>query len=130
MLQALAEDRVTGTIQVELAIAHLPVEELADWFQMLSQRDQLHAVALLRACELVKSLSHLELAQLEALEAALASSADERLRSLAFAVLETECNKLGSWDEVHLARLQTLSRRPLSAGCRLRCISASQRRRR
>jgi hypothetical protein len=107
MLEVLAEDRLTGRIQVELAIALLPPEELPAWFQGISQRGQLHAAALMRACELLTNLARLELAQLETLEAALASSADERLRRLAFAVLEAECAKLGRWDLAYLARLQT-----------------------
>ncbi|HLW03281.1 MAG TPA: HEAT repeat domain-containing protein [Ktedonobacterales bacterium] len=107
MLEALAEDRLTGVIQVELAMAYLPPEELAVWFQAISQRGQLHAVALVRACDLMKNSAYRELAQLEALEVALASSPDERLRRLAFAVLEAESAKQGQWDEVHLARLQT-----------------------
>ncbi len=107
MLDTLAEDRVTGMIQVELAIAFLPPEELPAWFQALSQRDQLHAAALVRACELLANLSRLELAQLDTLEAALASSVDERLRRLAFAVLEAESTKIGRWDEAHLTRLGT-----------------------
>jgi hypothetical protein len=106
LLQVLAEDRLTGMMQVECAIIYFPAEELTGWLQAFAQSEALHADALVRACNALRDSTTFDVMQLEALEAALASSPDERLRRLAFAALEAQSRK-AEWDEARLARLQT-----------------------
>ncbi len=107
MLEALAADPLTVSHRLRLACIYLPVEELIALFQSLSEDNALHAEALMRACQQVKEAPHFELADWEAFEAAFATSADERLRRLAFAALEAQSAKQGTWDEAHKARLET-----------------------
>ena len=105
MLEALAQDRVTVSWRVYLTFSYLPIEELIALLRSLSERNELHAEALMYLCQVIKS--QYGLADWEAFEAALAASPDERLRRLAFAALEAQSTKQGSWDKARLARLQT-----------------------
>jgi HEAT repeat protein len=107
MLHVLAEDRLTASLRVRLAFLYLPMEHLIAFFQSLSQRDEWHAEALVEVCRQIEGQSRFELEQWKAFEAAFATSADERLRRLAFAALKAQTMKLGHWDEERLARLKT-----------------------
>jgi len=108
MLEMLAQDPLMVNWRVRLAFLYLPMGELIALFQSLSRRNELHAEALMSACQLISSgSSHFEPAQWEEFEAAFAASADERLRRLAFAALHAQSAKQNSWDKARLARLQT-----------------------
>jgi HEAT repeat protein len=105
IVQVLAEDPLMVNLRVRLAFFTLPMEELIALFQSLSERNELHAEVLMRTCQMMRE--QYGLTDWEPIEAAFATSADERLRRLAFAALEAHSAKQGSWDEARLARLQT-----------------------
>jgi len=105
LLATLAADPLTVSQRVRLAFFSLPVEDLIAFFQSLSDGNELHAEALMRACHLVTE--QYGLLDWEAFEATFAANADERLRRLAFAALEAQRSKQGTWDEALKKRLAT-----------------------
>jgi|SRR5579871_636327 len=108
LLPVLAEDPMTVMLRISLTCHYFPLGELAAFFQMLAEHNELHAEALMSACNILAGWYRpgAEIAQLEALEAALAASQDERLRRLALAVLKSGSKRRRTWDRQRLARLR------------------------
>lgn len=108
ILETLARDPKTVTLQVQCALRYLPPEEFPALFDRLVKNGQFHADALAWALNLVNNeLYRLTLEQLQALEAALAASEDEHLRRLALAVLVLQSRKQNNdWSDAMLERLR------------------------
>jgi hypothetical protein len=108
LLPVLAEDPMTVTLRVKLAYRYLPIDDIAAFFEALAVNNELHAEALIRACDILAGWYRpAEIAQLEALETTLAASQDERLRRLALALLRAQSKKRRTWDRQRLARLRS-----------------------
>lgn len=106
-LAVLASDRLTLNLQISLAIQLLNVDELAEFFNQLIAKGELHAEGLVTATSGISQLARrIELAELERLELLLANGQDERLRRLAVAVLVAETQPPNGWDGARLSRLQ------------------------
>jgi hypothetical protein len=116
VLAALAEDALTVCLRVELAAVSLPAGELAEW---LAGAGPLHADALAAAAAALPAVAaRAEPSDLEALEATLGGSADERLRRLGLAALTASARRPHGWSEARLGRLRAYraDRSPLVAG--------------
>lgn len=108
VVEVLARDPKTVTLQVQCALRYLPPAEMPGFLERLVQSGQLHADALMVAVNVVNGeLYRLSLEELQALEAALAVSEDERLRRLALAVLQLQARKQNNdWSDAMLERLR------------------------
>jgi hypothetical protein len=109
LLPVLAEDPMTVSLRVKVVCRYFPVDELAAFFQALAGSNELHAEALMDACNLFEGLGYQEKEpeQLERLETTLAASQDERLRRLALALLRGRGRSKHGWDQARLERLYT-----------------------
>jgi hypothetical protein len=106
VLAILSSDPLTIRLRVELAAAALPAEELAGYLDRLAAADVLHADALAVAQVALGPVGErLEPESLDALEAALGASPDERLRRLALAALTAGARAHG-WTDDRLRRLR------------------------
>jgi len=106
VLGALASDPLTMRPRVELAAAALAGEELAAFLGRLAAEDVLHADALAAAVAALSGFARrAEPEDLDALEATLAVSPDERLRRLALAALTAGARARG-WTDDRLERLR------------------------
>jgi hypothetical protein len=113
VLTVLADDPLTAGLRAELAAAALPWKELADLLTRLAAKGELHADALAAAAQaLTVAAGRLGPPDLESLEAALASAADERLRRLALAVLVAGAQPPRGWSEARLERLRAFRADP------------------
>ena len=105
ILAALAEDRLTLSLRIELIIQGLPWEETAP--ELMKLTDELHAGALARALDALQQASTRPDARLFELETTFAASEDERLRRLALAALVAQSMQAKGWSDEAIARLQT-----------------------
>lgn len=107
VLEVLAGDPLTISLRVALAIAALPWNEVATFLVEAAATGQLHAEALQRACVMLQEVTNRpDFADLGQLEAALATSEDERLRYIALAALLAQAQQSRGWTEELRARLQ------------------------
>ncbi len=111
LLPVLAKDPMTVMLRVKLACRYLPLDDLAAFFQALAENNELHAEALMGACNIFEGLAYRAsqaegATRLERLEAALAASQDERLRRLALALLRGHNRRNRGWNQQRLARLR------------------------
>jgi hypothetical protein len=109
LLPILAEDPLTILMRVRLTCTYVPLDDLAAFFQTLAATNELHAEALMKACDMLAGMAYRnnDPAQLERLERTLAASEDERLRRLALALLQGHDRRsYGAWNRQRLARLQ------------------------
>src|SRR5262249_9645663 len=107
VLAALAADPLTVRLRVELAAAALPGDELAGFLDRLAADGVLHADALAAAGVALRDVvRRLEPEDLDALEAALGASPNERLRRLSLATLAAGAGARG-WTDERLSRLRT-----------------------
>ena len=104
ILAALAEDRLTIKLRVELIIQGLPWEEVAAELTKLVA--SLHADALERAKLIIQQASRRPDANLFDLEMALTKNDDERLRRLALAALVAQTQRAPGWSDEAIARLE------------------------
>jgi hypothetical protein len=106
VLEALATDPLTVNLRVELAISALPWNEVATLFVNLTTSGEMHTEALMTAVgAMASAASRPDARDLVDLEAALATSSDQRLRRLALAVLVAQFQR--GWDDERLARLNS-----------------------
>ncbi len=110
VIEALAIDRLTVNLRVQIAIIALPWDEVARFFVELTASGEMHAEALMTAVVAMKSANHrrTDAQDLAQLEATLATTSDERLRRLALAALVTQSQR--GWDDKLLARLNSYRR--------------------
>ena len=110
VLDALQPDPVLSAECAGLAAASLPAPAAAAWFDQA--RPNLHPEALWRAVEVLETRGPRELAGLAVLEAAMAGSADERLRRLALAALRGQAEVAQGWTNARLVRLEAFRADP------------------
>lgn len=108
ILEMLARDPKTASLQVQGALRYLPPAEVPGFLERLVQDGCFHADALASAMNTVNNdLYRLSLEQLQTLEAALASSENDHLRRLALAVLQLEARKQNNdWSDAMRERLR------------------------
>lgn len=107
VLAALAIDPLTAGARVELAVRVLPWTELAALLIELVTDGQLHAGVLATAVTAIeRAADRPDSGNLGQVEAALATSPDERLRRLALAALVALAAPPRGWDNERRARLQ------------------------
>jgi hypothetical protein len=113
VLEALAAAPLTATARVELALARLPSEEWAAFFARMAANGELHAEALITACEtIVNQAWSSDARRWQPLEAALATSEDAALRRIALAALVGQTRKAQAWSDEQRARLQRFQADP------------------
>lgn len=106
VLDALADDPLVAGKRIQLALSHLPNDELAAFLLSLAGQPGLHASTLAQAAKGVRSLaSRYSDDELEALEVALAGHDDSQMRWLAFQVFQAREGKAGERNEKLRARL-------------------------
>jgi len=111
VLHALSPDPALAGLCAELAASALPAAALSAWFGQAA--DMLHAGSLPRAVAALEATHGLRPEELEAVEAALASERDERLRRLALAALRAQASSLRlGWTAERLARLEVFRADP------------------
>jgi len=107
MLVVLSGDPLTISLRVALAIAALPWNEVVLFLVEVASAGQLHAEALHRACGMLQEVTNRpDFVDLGQLEAALATSEDERLRYIALATLLAQAQQSWGWTEELRTRLQ------------------------
>lgn len=104
----LAEDPLTITWRLKILFWGIPWPEVIQ--EIIKLGPQLHADALLTAEGLIDQISRRPDANLAALEATLATQADERLRRLALSALLAQTRQARGWSDKHIQRLQTYQR--------------------
>jgi hypothetical protein len=108
VIEAMESDRLTKCLQVKLAVAALPMEELAMFFEKLIA-EQMHPEVLWTAVtELGRGSPRNDLSQLEEI---LSASSDERLRRIALAALIAKSQADG-WNEARQERLHAWQNDP------------------
>jgi hypothetical protein len=106
-LGALEADPLTITLRVRLASWYLSADDLAAYFERVSARQEWHDEALLVACATIRDqVDRLSVEQWRAIEERLSTSADARLRRLAFAALKAWAARAGDWEGAPLERLR------------------------
>jgi len=106
-LSALEGDPLTITLRVRLAGWYLGADDLGAYFEGVSARREWHDEALIVACATIADQEdRLSAEQWRAIESRLATSADERLRRLAFAALKAWATRVGDWEGAPLERLR------------------------
>ncbi|HVU67829.1 MAG TPA: hypothetical protein VHD63_11890, partial [Ktedonobacteraceae bacterium] len=113
MISALADDPLTITLRVELAMISLPWDEVATLLEEAAATNVLHGDALYRACHvsmLVLSrygmIGRPDSKDMIRLEKQLAASSDERLRRIALATLVAQADEAHGWNAERRARLE------------------------
>ncbi|GHO46105.1 hypothetical protein [Ktedonospora formicarum] len=107
VLDVLATSPFTTLLRLQLAISHLPADELILFLCDLAASNELHADALIKACHhFDRDLGRFDLPILERLENIFASSEDERLRRLALALLLEQVQRTNRWSAANLYRLR------------------------
>ena len=105
-LGVLADDPLVAGKCIELALSHLPKDELAAFLLNLAGQPGLHASTVAQAARDIRNLSsRYSEGELEALELALAGSDDPQIRWLAFKVFQAREDKAGERNETLAARL-------------------------
>jgi hypothetical protein len=105
VIEAMQEDPLTITLQVDIAIYVLPWEELATFFQQLAIEGKMHYEVLFTAIQgLEKITIRKDINELIHLEQLLAQSDDEKLRRIALAALITQ-SKVRGWNNLLKQRL-------------------------
>jgi hypothetical protein len=106
-LGALEAGPLTITLRVRLAGWYLGADDLAEYFERVSARQEWHDEALMVACATTSDQDdRLSVEQWRAIEGRLSISADERLRRLAFAALKAWAARAGDWEGAPLERLR------------------------
>ena len=106
-LGALEADPLTITLRVRLAGWYLSADDLAEYFERVSARQEWHDEALLVACATISDQEdRLSVEQWRAIEGRLSTSGDARLRRLAFAALKAWATRAGDWEGAPLERLR------------------------
>ncbi len=107
VLDALAADRLTASLQVRLAARALPWAELGSVLSRMGEAGELHSDALSTACEaLVAAARRPDAAALDGLERELSASTDRYVRRLGLAALVGLAGPPRGWDAERLARLR------------------------
>ncbi|HEY7357942.1 MAG TPA: HEAT repeat domain-containing protein, partial [Ktedonobacterales bacterium] len=108
IMEVLARDPKTVSLQIQCALRFLPPAEIPGFLERLVKNGQFHADALAAAMNVVNNdLYRLPLEQLQTVEAALASSKNEHLRRLALAVLQLQARKQNNdWSDAMRERLR------------------------
>ena len=121
ILAALAVDPLTIGLRIELAIAALPWDEIANILTEAATTGALHADALQQACETLgqvvdrySKISRPDCQKMIHLEEQLAASNDERLRRIALAALVAQTKESNTWNAEQRIRLQTYRADPSS----------------
>ncbi len=109
VIEAMASDPLTATLQVELAIPALPWDELAIFFQKLAVSDQMHPEVLFTAVDGIRETTGRNDAN--QLEELLVASNDDRLRRIALAALITQSQTHG-WNNERKQRLYAFRNDP------------------
>ncbi|GHO59321.1 HEAT repeat domain-containing protein [Ktedonobacter robiniae] len=104
ILSALASDRLTISMRLNLIIQGLPWSEVAPEIMRLAK--DLHPDALARAIQAIEGVAKRPDIDLATLEQALANSRDERLRRLALAALITQGRQASGWTDERIKRLE------------------------
>ena len=105
ILSVLAIDPLTVSLQIKLAVACFPWDELSQFFIDLNDREELHADALAIAISAVlNSDLRSDISGIHHLETALAKSESKNLRRLALSALMVQTTSLG-WSQARVARL-------------------------
>ncbi|BAZ10854.1 hypothetical protein NIES4071_26780 [Calothrix sp. NIES-4071] len=95
-IEAMQEDPLTTSLQVNIAIYAFSWEELARFFQQLASAGKLHYEVLFRAVQGIEQITtRNDIYELIRLEEILASSDDEKLRRIALAALITQSQVRG-----------------------------------
>lgn len=103
VIEAMQEDPLTTSLQVDIAIYALPWEELATFFQQIAQEGKMHYEVLFTAIQgLEQIITRNDINEIIHLEELLAPSDDEKLRRIALAALITQSNVQGWNDELKL----------------------------
>lgn len=112
VIEAMQEDPLTTTLQVDIAIYVLPWEELAAFFQQLAIEGKMHYEVLFRAIQGLEQITiRKDINELIHLEQLLAPSDDEKLRRIALAALITQSNVQG-WNNELKQRLYAFRNDP------------------
>ena len=104
IINALASDRLTISMRLNLIIQGLPWSEVAPEIMRLAK--DLHPDALTRAIQAIEGVAKRPDIDLTALEQAFAYSRDERLRRLALAALITQARQASGWTDERIKRLE------------------------
>jgi hypothetical protein len=110
VLAALATDRLTLALRIEIIVRGLPWEEVGP--ELLKLADSLHADALSQSERMLLAVAVRPDAQLYELEQSFAASSDERLRRLALAALIAQSRQASGWSDNAIARLETYRQDP------------------
>ena len=105
VLATLASDRLTSTLQVQLAIAALPWDEVGDLLERLAGEGGLHSDALAAATLAFGATVRTDVEGLARLEARLGASPDRYLRRLGLAALVGLSAPPHGWSAERLDRL-------------------------
>ena len=106
VLQTLATDPITASLQMRLAVPGVEGPELLNWLLNLAQRNAWHEEALFAGVqEFMAMNTNFATANLEILEQGLAASSDYRLRRLGLAALVAQSRSTTGWQDDRLARL-------------------------
>ncbi len=112
VIEAMASDPLTATLQVELALPALPCDELAIFFEKLAASDQMHPEVLFTAVDGIRETTGRNDAnELVHLEELLVASNDDRLRRIALAALITQSQTYG-WNDKRKQRLYAFRNDP------------------
>jgi hypothetical protein len=110
VLAALESDSLSATLQLDLAIHALDLDELAKFLiKLATTSDYLHAEALMSGVSSLEQFASFrtDASELLALETSLASQPDARLRRLALAALVAQAKTPTGWDEARRDRLRS-----------------------
>ena len=106
VLSVLTIDPITVSLQIKLAVASLPWDELGKFLRELNNKGQLHADALAVAENAILHIYHRsDIDRLHHLETTLAASEDEKLRRLALSALIAQTNSRLGWNQDRVNRL-------------------------
>ncbi len=106
VLSVLISDSVTISLQIKLAVASLPWDELGEFLQEVNNQGKLHADALAAAEDAILHVYHRpDIDRLHHLETTLAASKDETLRRFAVSALIAQTNSKLGWNQERINRL-------------------------
>jgi hypothetical protein len=110
ILAALESDPLSATLQLDLAIHALDLDELANFLiKLATTSDYLHAEALMLGVSSLEQIASFRTDAIELLdlETSLANQPDARLRRLALAALVAQAKTPTGWDEARRDRLRS-----------------------
>lgn len=111
VIEAMREDPLTVSLQVDLAANALPWDELAIFLQQLASEGKMHYEVLFKAIHSIEATRRNDRKELVHLEEILAPSDDEKLRLIALAALITQ-SKVQGWNDEMRQRLYAFRNDP------------------